>query len=645
VHPRCLIIFIKEGSQIKLIFPEREVEVKDVSEAKKELKKGRALSLRVNGELKDLASIGEFISEASVEVITFDSKEGKEVYRHSTSHIMAHAVKELFPQAKLAIGPATDDGFYYDFDIDRPLSSEDLETIEKKMQEIIKKNNPFLRKTMSKAEAIEFFKERGEDYKVELLEEIEDDTVSIYEEGGFVDLCRGPHLPSTGMVSAFKLLNVSGAYWRGDEKRKMLQRIYGTAFTDKKDLKKYLEFLEEVKKRDHRRLGKELDLFSMNDEIGTGLILWHPNGALIRKIIEDFWRDEHLKADYQILFTPHIAKLNLWEKSGHWDFYRENMYSPMEIEGIPYEIKPMNCPFHIAVYKSSLRSYRELPIRYAELGTVYRYERSGTLHGLLRVRGFTQDDAHIFLREDQIEDEVQKVLDFTLFMLKTFGFESYDIFLSTRPEKYVGTEENWQRATAALELALKNKALPYDVDPEGGVFYGPKIDIKVKDSLGRPWQCSTIQVDFNIPERFDITYRGADGKEHRPIMIHRALMGSLERFFGVLIEHYAGAFPLWLAPVQVSVLTIAERHSDYALQTVNQLKEHGIRAIANLDNEKVGYKIREATIRKIPYLVIIGDREVEEKRITVRKRTGENIGPFTVEEFIGILKEQIQLRR
>jgi threonyl-tRNA synthetase len=599
----------------------------------------------VDGELRDTGAIGELISEPSVEVVTFDSKEGKEVYRHSASHIMAHAVKELFPTAKLAIGPATEEGFYYDFDIERTLSTEDLEAIEKKMKEIIKKDLPFSRRSMPRAEAIGLFKKLGEDYKVELLGEIEEETVSVYEEGGFIDLCRGPHLRSTGMVSAFKLLSVAGAYWRGDEKRKMLQRVYGTAYTQEKDLREYLEFLEQVKKRDHRRLGKELDLFSMSDEIGPGLILWHPDGAVIRKTMEDFWRDEHLKADYKILFTPHMAKLSLWEKSGHWDFYRENMYSPMEVEGTPYEIKPMNCPFHIAIYKSSLRSYRDLPLRYAELGTVYRFERSGVLHGLLRVRGFTQDDAHIFLMEEQIEDEIQKVLDFTLFVLKTFGFEDYDIYLSTMPEKHVGTMESWQRATGALELALKDKGLAYQIDPGEGVFYGPKIDIKVKDSLGRPWQCSTIQVDFNIPERFDVAYRGADGREHRPIMIHRALMGSLERFFGVLIEHYAGAFPLWLAPCQVSVLTISERQADYARGVAGKLKEQGFRVALDIENEKIGYKIRQATIRKVPYLVIIGDKEMESGKLTVRKRSGENIGPFTMEEFTRILNEETTLRR
>jgi threonyl-tRNA synthetase len=568
-----------------------------------------------------------------------------EILRHSASHIMAHAIKDLFPNAKLAIGPATEDGFYYDIDRESSFTPEDLQRIEKRMKEIIKKNSPFVRKEISKTEAIELFKKIGEDYKVELLQEIEEDFVSIYEEDGFIDLCRGPHLTKTGRVKAFKLLSIAGAYWRGDEKNKMLQRIYGTAFNNKEDLNAYLNFLEEVKKRDHRKLGRELDLFSLSDDIGPGLILWHPNGAIIRKTIEDFWKNEHLKADYKILYTPHIAKLNLWQRSGHLDFYRENMYSPMEIEGIDYELKPMNCPFHINIYKSSLRSYRELPIRYAELGTVYRYERSGVLHGLLRVRGFTQDDAHIFCREDQIESEILNILDFTLFILRTFGFDSYDIYLSTRPEKYVGTLESWERATNALKHALEKKGLSYQIDPGEGVFYGPKIDIKIKDSLNRSWQCSTIQVDFNNPERFDVIYRGSDGKVHRPIMIHRALMGSLERFFGILIEHYAGAFPLWLSPVQVSVLTIAERHDDFAKKIYKALKENDIRAEINLENEKIGYKIREATVKKIQYLVIIGDKEVSDNKITVRKRSGDNIGPFTIEEFIGIIKEQVNSKQ
>ena len=623
---------------------EKEIEP---SELKKELESAGAVAVKVNGEPRDLYATftGLIDPSAVIEPILLDSTEGKEIYRHSASHIMAHAVKDLFPEAKLAIGPAIEDGFYYDFDLQTPFSAEDLQRIEKRMQEIIKKSSPFSRKTMSKDEAANFFREKGENYKVELLDAIADDEVNLYDEDGFVDLCRGPHLVRTGKVKAFKLLSVAGAYWRGDEHNKMLQRIYGTAFATKDELKAHLDFLEEVKKRDHRKLGRELDLFSISDDIGSGLILWHPNGALIRKNIEDFWRNAHLNADYKILFTPHIARLNLWKTSGHLDYYSENMYAPMDIEGVEYELKPMNCPFHITIYKSGLRSYRDLPIRYAELGTVYRYERSGVLHGLMRVRGFTQDDAHIFCREDQIEEEMHNILDFTIFVLETFGFESYDIYLSTRPEKYVGTTESWERATEALKFALEKKGLKYNIDPGGGAFYGPKIDIKIKDALNRYWQCSTIQVDFNNPERFDMTYRGSDGREHRPIMIHRALMGSLERFFGILIEHYGGAFPLWLAPVQVEVLTISERHDEFAREVLKEFRCGDIRAEIDSRNEKIGYKIREATLRKIPYLVIIGDNEVAEKKITVRKRNGENAGTFSVGEFINLMQQAVSKKQ
>ena len=558
---------------------------------------------------------------------------------------MAHAVKELFPDTKLAIGPSIADGFYYDLECEHSITQEDLAEIEKKMKDIIKAKRPFVRKELSRGDAIQLFNSLGETYKVELLHEIKDETVTVYTEGDFTDLCRGPHLESTGKVKAFKLLSVAGAYWRGDEKNKMLQRIYGTAFPSKEELKKHLDFLEEVKKRDHRRLGKELDLFSINDDVGAGLVLWHPRGAAIRRVIENFWLDEHHKAGYQILYTPHMAKLDLWKKTGHLDFYKENMYSPMEIEGLEYEIKPMNCPFHVSIFKSHLRSYRELPLRFAELGTVYRYERSGVLHGLLRVRGFTQDDAHIFCREDQIEDEVLRVLDFTLFILKTFGFSDYDIYLSTRPDKYVGTEDGWTKATSALEKALLEKGLTYEIDPGEGVFYGPKIDIKVRDSLGRQWQCSTIQVDFNIPERLDINYRGSDSKDCRPIMIHRALMGSLERFFGVLIEHYAGAFPFWLSPVQISLLTIAERHADYSRAILNTLIKEGIRVDLDDDNEKIGYKIRKATMLKTPYMCIIGDKEMENNTINIRKRNGENVGEMSIDKLTTFLKDEIFNRR
>ncbi len=630
----------KKEAKIKFVTKEAAEEL-NVNEILKRIKELKAVALKVDSTYLDIHSINTLPSNSKIMPVTTDTEEGIEIYRHSTSHILAHAVKELYPEAKIAIGPAIEQGFYYDFDVEKPFTPEDLVKLEKKMRQIIKQNKPFMRKILNKQDAIDLFKQAGEPYKVELIEEIHDNQLSVYEEGGFTDLCLGPHVPSTGMVVSFKLLKTAGAYWRGSEKNKMLQRIYGTAFPTDRELKDYIQFLEEVKKRDHRNLGKELDLFSMNDEIGSGLILWHPNGALVRKSIEDFWSNEHIKADYKILYTPHIAKLTVWEKSGHWKFYRENMYSPMDIEGVGYEVKPMNCPFHIAVYKSSLRSYKEFPIRYAELGTVYRYERSGVLHGLLRVRGFTQDDAHIFCRNDQIEDEILHVLDFTLFVLKTFGFESYDIFLSTRPDKYVGSIENWELSTNALRNALETRDLSYEIDPGEGVFYGPKIDIKVKDSIGRKWQCSTVQIDFNNPERFHISYRGSDDKEHMPIMIHRALMGSMERFFGILIEHYAGAFPLWLAPLQISVLTIAERHIEFAKEVVVFLKSHGIRVELNSENEKIGYKIRESSLRKTPYSIIIGDREVEFNSLTVRKRNGENMGPITKEKLLDFLKEEI----
>ncbi|HET6516117.1 MAG TPA: threonine--tRNA ligase [Thermodesulfovibrionales bacterium] len=633
------------GGDIKIRYADGSEVSAGLAEAESRLKKAGAIALKVQGNLTDISSLKDLGNDSVVEPVLPDSKEGLDIYRHSASHVMAHAVKELFPAARLAIGPSTEEGFYYDFDIERPLTPEDLTRIEEKMAEIIRSNIPFRRKVIKREDAIELFGKTGEVYKVELLNEIADDEVSLYEENGFVDLCRGPHVPSTGFIKAFKLVSIAGAYWRGDEKNKMLQRIYGTAFSKEKDLKEYLTFLEEVKKRDHRKLGKELDLFSITDDIGAGLILWHPNGAIIRKAIEDFWREEHLKSGYKLLYTPHMAKVDLWKKSGHWDFYRENMYAPMEVENVEYEIKPMNCPFHIAVYKSHLRSYRDLPIGYAELGTVYRFERSGVLHGLMRVRGFTQDDAHIFAREDQMEEEVAKTLDFTLFILSTFGFDAYDIYLSTRPEKYVGTDEIWERSINALKHALEEKGLSYEVDEGGGAFYGPKIDIKIKDSLSRSWQCSTIQMDFNNPERFDVTYRGSDGREHRPIMIHRALMGSLERFFGILIEHYAGLFPVWLSPVQVALLTIAERHADYALSVANRLNAEGIRTEVNSENEKIGHKIRGATIRKIPYLVIIGDKEASEEKLSVRRRNGETLAPLSEQCFLELVCEDIKLRR
>jgi len=566
-----------------------------------------------------------------------------ETLRHSTAHIMAQAVKELYPETKITIGPSIKDGFYYDFDRDTPFAVEDLEKIEKKMNEIIKSNLSFERMEVSKDEARKIFKAEG--YKIELINEIPDEKVSIYKQGNFIDLCRGPHLPSTGKVKSFKLLSVAGSYWRGSEKNKMLQRIYGTSFFTKDELEKYLNKLEEAKKRDHRKLGKELDLFSMDDEVGAGLVNWHPKGALIRYLIENFWREEHYKNGYQIVYSPHIARVNLWHTSGHMDFYKENMYSPMDIEGMPYIVKPMNCPFHIKIYKSKLKSYRELPIRWAELGTVYRYERSGVLHGLLRVRGFTQDDAHIFCRLDQLSDEIERVLNFTLYMLRSFGFKDFDVYLSTRPEGYVGTLSNWEKATDALKGALDKAGLKFEIDPGAGVFYGPKIDVKIKDSLERTWQCSTIQVDFNLPERFDVKYIGEDGSAHQPIMIHRALLGSLERFFGCLIEHYAGAFPLWLAPVQAKVMTITDKQNDYASEVLNQLLNSGIRGEADLRNEKVGFKIREAQLEKTPYMLIAGNKEVESKTISVRKRDGTDMGAMGIEKLVEILKEEINSKK
>jgi threonyl-tRNA synthetase len=610
------------------------------------LKKNKVIALRLDsGKLMDMSEIDNIPADAEIEGITPDSRSGLEIYRHSTSHIMAHAVKDLFPEAKMAIGPSIEEGFYYDFDVDRAFSPEDLERIEKKMSEIIAENRPFVRKTLSKNEAISFFEKVSEPYKIELISEIGDSEVTVYEEDNFTDLCRGPHLPSTGYVKVFKLLNVAGAYWRGDEKNKMLQRIYGTAFPTEKELKTYLNFLEEVKKRDHRRLGKDLDLFSVNEEVGGGLVLWHPRGALIRKVIEDYWRDEHQRNGYDFVYSPHVGRSVLWETSGHLSFYRENMYSSMDVEGQEYYVKPMNCPFHIMIYKNKLRSYRDLPLRFAELGTVYRFERSGVLHGLLRVRGFTQDDAHIFVAPEDMEAEVIRVLDFVVKMLRTFGFDEFKAYIATRPEKSVGDEVHWDRATQALKVAADKAGLGYEIDEGGGAFYGPKIDIKIKDALGRLWQCSTIQFDFNEPERFGMTFIGKDNQAHRPYMIHRALLGSIERFFGMLIEHYGGAFPLWLAPVQISILTISEKQTGFAENLLKYLKENAIRVEANFDNEKIGYKIRESTVSKIPFAVIIGDKEVESGKVTVRKRNGENLGPLTREELLSMLQGELKAKK
>ena len=603
----------------------------------------RTLAVRVGEDLLDLSE--PLLADTEFELITTDSSEGLNILRHSSAHIMAEAVLELFGESdiKVAFGPSTSDGFYYDFDRKEPFSPEDFEAIEAKVKEIAAAALPFEKEVVSKSEAIQYFEERGEVYKVELLNEIEDDTVSFYKQGNFVDLCRGPHIPHSGLLRAFKMIRLAGAYWRGDEKNPMLQRLYGTAFFDPKALKKYLFQIEEAKKRDHRKLGKELDLFTISDQVGPGLILWQPKGALARKLIEDYWKEEHYRNSYELLYTPHIAKRDLWATSGHLDFYGEDMFSPMEIDDVSYQLKPMNCPFHIAIYQSKKRSYREFPIRWCELGTVYRYERTGALQGLMRVRGFTQDDAHIFCLPEQLEDEIFNIIDLNLHILKTFGFSEYDIYLSTQPEKFVGSEENWSKATEALKRALEKKGLDYEVDPGEGVFYGPKIDIKIKDVLGRSWQCSTIQVDFNLPERFQISYTAADGKDHQPIMIHRALMGSLERFFGILIEHYAGAFPLWMAPVQAKILNITDNQLDYTENVFKELRQAEVRIEKDTRNEKLNYKIREAQLAKIPYMLIIGDKEVEEQKVTVRLRNGKNLPPMSVAEFAEMIHRESQI--
>ena len=550
---------------------------------------------------------------------------------------MAEAVQSIFPDAKFGIGPAIENGFYYDFDLPRSLTADDLPLIEAKMSKIIASDMPFTREEVTKEEARQLFAEQP--YKLELIDEIPDEEVSLYRQDLFVDLCRGPHLSSTGEIKAFKLISVAGAYWRGDEHRPMLQRIYGVAFETREALAEHLKKLDEAARSDHRTLGRELDLFSIHEEAGPGLVHWHPKGAVVRRVVEDFWKDEHVKRGYDIVYTPHIAKLDLWKTSGHWDFYRESLYSPIEVEGQEYILKPMNCLGHILIYKTGLHSYRELPIRYAELGTVYRYERSGVLHGLSRVRGFTQDDAHIFCRFDQLEDEVAGVLDLALFMIDTFGFGDYQMLLSTRPEKYAGSIQVWEEATETLRKALTGRGLAYNVDPGEGVFYGPKIDIKFRDAVGRAWQGPTIQVDFNLPQRFDVTYIGEDGQEHLVAMVHRTVLGSMERFFASLIEHYGGAFPVWLAPLQVIVIPIADRHLDYAHQLEAELKKVGVRVKVDARSETVNLKIRQAQLDKIPYMVIVGDKEVAASTVSIRLRSGEQLGSQSFDDF----KESVRI--
>jgi threonyl-tRNA synthetase len=555
---------------------------------------------------------------------------------------MAQAVQSLFPGAKVTIGPAIREGFYYDFDVDRGFSPEDFARIEAKMKEIVGRDLPIVRRLVSREEAIRIFREREEPYKVELIKDLPDSQVTLYQQGDFIDLCRGPHLPSTGKIKAFKLTSVAGAYWRGDERNKMLQRIYGTAFPTAEALEKHLFLLEEARRRDHRKLGRELDLFSINEEAGAGLVLYHPKGALLRTILEDFEKREHLKRGYQIVIGPQILKLDLWKRSGHFDNYRDKMYFT-EVEGQAYGIKPMNCLAHMLIYKSKIRSYRDLPLRYFELGTVHRHEKSGELHGLLRVRGFTQDDAHLLCTPDQLNGEIKGILDFVRDVMKIFDFP-YALEISTRPEKgTIGSEEDWDRATKALRSALEESGLPYQINKGEGAFYGPKIDVKLQDALKREWQCATIQVDFAMPERFDLSYIGADGEKHRPVMVHRVILGAMERFIGVLIEHFAGAFPTWLAPVQVILLTVTDPQIPYAEKIYQRLIESDIRVEKDFRNEKLGLKIREAELQKIPYMVVIGDREVKQELIAPRARTGKTLSPMKIEELIQKIKEESKI--
>jgi threonyl-tRNA synthetase len=582
--------------------------------------------------------------------------------RHSASHVMAQAVLEKFPEGKVAIGPPIESGFYYDFDLPRSLTPEDLEEIEVRMREIIAAEHDFVYQEISEEEAKRLFADQP--YKLELIDGIlsagtdeygepleEEPKLSIYTSGSFTDLCRGPHVGNTREINpdAIKLLNVAGAYWRGDERRPMLQRIYGTAWETGEQLEQYLDWLEEVEKRDHRKLIKQLDLVSFHEEGGPGLAYWHPKAGTMRVIIEDYWRKLHYEGGYEIVFTPHIGRAQLWETSGHLEFYKDGMYAPMDIEGQEYYIKPMNCPFHIMIYKSKKRSYRELPLRWAELGTVYRYERSGTLHGLLRVRGFTQDDAHIFCMPEQIEDEILRVLDFSLNLLRGFGFEEFRLDLSVRdpktPEKYAGADDMWEQAEVSLVKALKTRGLPYERMEGEAVFYGPKIDIKIKDALNRTWQCTTIQFDFNVPERFDLTYVGEDGKEHRPYMVHRALLGSLERFYALLVEHYAGAFPVWLSPVQVKLIPIADRHAAYARSVADQLRAAGLRVEIDESAERMQAKIRDAQLQKIPYMLIIGDREMEAGQVNLRMRDGNVPGAMSVDGFTAMAQAAVEEKR
>lgn len=630
------------GNSQKEEFP-KGITPQEILEKKNSDLRLRALGALFNGRTMDLFRPIE--EDGSLQFLTWDDPQGKEMFWHSTAHIMAQAVQELFPGTKIAIGPPIEEGFYYDFERERAFTPEELAAIEKRMKEITSGDYAYSRRDLPTREAYEMFKERGENYKLEILEGINDPTVSLYAQDSFTDLCRGPHLPSTGKVKTIKLLSSSGAYWRGSEKNRMLWRIYGVSYPDQKMLDDYLARIEEAKRRDHRKLGRELDLFSIKEETGAGLVLWHPKGSLVRYLIEELWRQKHLAHGYDLLFTPHLARLRLWETSGHTEFYRDNMYAPMEVEKDNYQLKPMNCPFHIEIYKNSLHSYRELPLRWAELGTVYRYERSGVLHGLLRVRGFTQDDAHIFCRPDQVESEVLGVLDLTFEFLSAFGFDEYEVVLSTRPADAIGALEDWDLATGALQKALEKKGLLYSVDEGGGAFYGPKIDLKIKDVMGRAWQCTTVQFDFNLPGRFDLYFVAQDGTYQRPVMIHRALLGSMERFFGVLLEHYGGVFPLWLAPVQLALLPITDEQLPYLQNLALRLKAKGIRVFVDDTKEKIGHKIREAELQKIPYMGVVGKKEVASGSVALRRHGRGDLGGKSIEELEKFLLDEVENKK
>ena len=596
-----------------------------------------AVAAQVDGKTVDL--MHPLNDDCQINILTFEDKEGKKAFWHTSAHIMAQAVKRLFPDVKLAIGPAIDNGFYYDFDTDRSFTPEDLDAIEAEMKKIVKEDLKLERFVLPRQEAIDYVADQNETYKVELIEELpQDSEISFYKQGEFVDLCAGPHLPSTGRVKAFKLLSLAGAYWRGDEKNKMLQRIYGISFPKKSQLDEYLARLEEAKKRDHRKLGKELDLFSIHEE-GPGFPFFHPKGMVLRNILEDFWRQEHIKRGYEEIKTPIILNQDLWKRSGHWDHYQENMYFT-KIDENDYAVKPMNCPGSMIVYKRKMHSYRDLPIRMAELGLVHRHELSGVLHGLMRVRCFTQDDAHIFMLPEQVKDEIVGVIDLVDYIYKQFGF-NYHVELSTRPENAMGSQEDWDMATNALREALEEKNMDYVINEGDGAFYGPKIDFHLEDSIGRTWQCGTIQLDFQMPDRFDLTYIGPDGEKHRPVMLHRAIFGSLERFIGILIEHYAGAFPTWLAPVQVRLLSITDRSNEYIEKLAKEFEAVGIRVETDLRNEKIGYKIREARLQRIPYMLVVGDKEIENQQVSVRSRDEGDLGPMNVNDFLDKIQKEI----